>query len=93
MKRLRANISLNESRDNIILPNVEIWLMENSDPRSGRRGWGGTFNLARGQWLEIMERYFIELEDGRSGEMLLTRIAPGTNYPTKVNFLGSGELG
>jgi hypothetical protein len=92
MKRIRGNIALNDDRNNTILQDVEIWLTETTDQRSGLRGWGGTFNLARGKWLDPMERYFIELEDGRSGEILLTRVGVGTNHPPAVNFLGSGEL-
>ncbi len=93
MRSFRANISLDSDRNNVILHNVEIWVEETSDPRSGLKSWRGTFDLEHGQWLEIGERYFIELEDERSGEILLTRISHGVSHLTPMSFVGSRELG
>lgn len=89
MRKLRANIQ----KDNVeILSNIEILLTELTDPRSGLKSWSGTFTLTTGKYLEPGDACRLLLEDGRSGDFLVTNINIGTGHPDVVRFQVSGDL-
>lgn len=59
--------------------------------RGETRGWGGSFRLPAGSYLEPGTKGELELEDGRSGEFLVKAVtALGTH--TSVEFQGTGPL-
>ena len=67
-------VRLNVLKDRtVVLRDVEASLTESDDIRGFKR-WDGRFHLSLKQWLVIDERYVIELEDGRSAEILLSTI-------------------
>ena len=89
MKRVRGDI---QKEDAVILRNVAVWLTESRDVHSNLQSWCGSFSLRSGEHLEIGESYLLLLEDGCSGEFIVTSINTGTGRVGFVIFQGSGDL-
>ena len=77
--------------DEILLDCVTVYVVEVKEP-SGLRSWRGTFQLSPGQNIELGGPFGLELDDARRGRILITRIAPSSDSPTQVSFIGTGPL-
>lgn len=77
--------------DTRLLKGVTVHVEEVQKP-FGLRTWYGSFELAAGQNIEPGGPYRIELDDGRSGNILITEIVLSGAGRTQVSFQGTGPL-
>ena len=90
MKRIRGNISKDGQ---VILRDVEISFTNPTNAWSGLKEWSGSIALPPGERLELGGRYFVELADGRSGEIVtIQKTRSRSSSPEAVDFIGSGPL-
>lgn len=75
----------------ILLENVKGVLFVN-EPPTGIKSWQGTFDLPAGNNIDFDAPNHLELDDGRSGKILITRIQRNSSGITIVEFQGSGPL-
>lgn len=88
MRRLRGTI---KEGDEVILENVEILLTEIKPPL-GLQEWRGTFKLQEFRYFEPGQQYTLILEDGRSGQIIVSGETISPPFPASVRFQGSGDL-
>lgn len=89
MSQVRGTVKQN---DQALLEDIEVWIFESEDPRSGLKSWSGRFTLPQGNSIEPGGPYRLVLEDGRSGDILVTTSVISSHQPTDVEFQGSGSL-
>jgi hypothetical protein len=74
----------------VIIENVDIYLYETES--DGVKSWEGHFdidNFAPG----LLEGEFqVNLDDGRSGKVIITNISTSNDSQTGIDFQGSGPL-
>jgi hypothetical protein len=74
------------------LEGLTVYLEEVTDP-SGLRSWYGVFQLGIGESIGMGAGPFrLNLEDGRSGDILIRNLTISSGAPTQVSFVGSGPL-
>jgi hypothetical protein len=77
--------------DKILIENVAIWYDVTIDPRSGLKGWYGSFTSQTEKYVEPGRPYRLILDDGRSGDILISNVEIRGSDCT-VRFRGSGTL-
>jgi len=85
--RYRATI---KEGDKVIVQDVEVYLNESTDPRSGLARRSGSFYLTPGEHISP-GMYRIFLEDGRQGDILVNHTSLGSGGQD-VAFIGSGDF-
>jgi hypothetical protein len=88
MEYLRATL---KEGTQILFENLNINLAVRKSP-SGLKEWYGSFELPGGGHIDPGGPYRLILEDGRSGNILISDILISSDLPTLVHFLGSGPL-
>jgi hypothetical protein len=85
MEYLRASV---KEAEEVLFENlgVNLYVCKSA---SGLEDWYGSFELPAGGHIEPVE---LILEDGRSGDILISDISISSDLPTLVHFLGSGPL-
>ncbi len=78
--------------DQTLFEDIEIQIFETTDAQSGLDSWYGSFTLPQGIDIEPGSPYHLLLEDGRSGDIIITSNTVSNNLPTPVGFLGSRRL-
>lgn len=78
--------------DSTIIENIPIWFEFKKDPWSGLTEWHGLFKLPNKRNISPGGPYRLILEDGRSGDILLTNIEISSSGKFDVKFQGSGLL-
>jgi len=78
--------------DSTIIENIPIWFEFKKDSRSGLKEWYGLFKLPNKRNISQGGPYRLILEDGRSGDILLTNIEISSSGKFDVKFQGSGLL-
>ncbi|HEY1601376.1 MAG TPA: hypothetical protein VGG64_17370 [Pirellulales bacterium] len=58
----------------------------------GSRSWKGVFSHPGGAF-KVGEYFTVELDDGRSGQMLISTIRAASNATPRIQFDGDGPLG
>lgn len=89
MTQARGSVKQNEET---LLESIEVWIFEFEDSRSGLTSWSGRFTLPQGTSIEPGGPYRLVLDDGRSGDILVTSSVISSHLPTDVQFKGSGSL-
>ena len=77
--------------DELLYEDFKVFLEEATEP-SGLRSWYGAFQLPPHAHLEPGEFYWLKLDDGRSGKVLIRNITISFHAPVQVSFVGSGPL-
>jgi len=75
----------------VLLEDVEGLLFINKSP-AGWATWNGTFELPVGKNIDFDGPDHLQLADGRSGKIFITRKQPNGSGITVVEFQGSGPL-
>lgn len=93
MEQFRGNIL---DGDRVLAANVE-GVMERTWPRGGRLyEWHGQLELPSGaappEFISVGGPYRLKLEDGREGDILVSRIGMSSHGSTSVEFQGTGPL-
>jgi hypothetical protein len=74
----------------VLLQDVQGDLFEHAPP--GRlRSWNGQFSLLQGEYIGP-GAYRLELDDGRSGDILITNANFSSHSNPSITFKGSGPL-
>ena len=76
-----------KDRDHTVLENVLIGFEIVQDHATARKSWHGSFDLPSGKQLELGGSYRLILADGRSGDILISKI-----QISSIQFQGSGPL-
>ena len=79
----------------VLAEHVEVWLQESVDPRSGIMDWDGSFAVPAGVFLEPGNLYRLMLEDGRSGDVIVSEIQISSGIRGQaipIRFVGTGPL-
>ena len=74
-----------------LLEDVSVYIKEVTEP-SGIKSWYGGLRLHYDQRIEPGGPYGISLEDGRTGEILVTEVSTSPPPPTRVWFRGTAPL-
>lgn len=77
--------------DSVLLENIEVDLEVYVEP-SGLSSWDGWFTLPGLKFSELQGNYRLVLEDGRSGDMWIKKVAYHNSEETAVHFQGTGPL-
>lgn len=78
--------------DRVLWDNLEIWLKE--DARSGTvRSWIGAFRLPAPVSMPKGQPYYIELDDGRAGNVVVSGASIDGHSGTIVRFETDGQFG
>ena len=88
MDTYKAEIQIDNTR---ILRSVTVYLELVTGP-SGIKSWYGVFQLPTAQDVEPGGPYRIVLDDGRTGDILITNVTISSHSPTQVSFRGTGPL-
>lgn len=88
MEYLRASV---KEAEEVLFENLGVNLYVRKSA-SGLEDWYGSFELPAGGHIEPVGPYKLILEDGRSGDILISDISISSDLPTLVHFLGSGPL-
>jgi hypothetical protein len=88
MEYLRASL---KEGDQVLFENLEVNLFVR-ESASGLKEWYGSFELPASGYIQPGGPYKLILEDGRSGDILMSDILISSDLPTLVHFLGSGPL-
>lgn len=80
------------SGDEILVKRSAVYINEQTDSHSGAARWFGSFDLPTGTRIEPGGPYRLQLEDGRSGDILVLNIQIGSISGSVVDFQGSGPL-
>ncbi len=78
--------------DSTIIENIPIWIDFKVDPRSKLSEWHGSFKLPIEKNIRPGGPYRLILDDGRSGDIIITNIERSSSGKHVVNFKGSGLL-
>lgn len=78
--------------DSTIIENIPIWINFKTDPISKLSEWYGSFTLPIEKNIETGGPYQIILDDGRSGDSIITNIERSSSGKHVVTFKGSGLL-
>jgi hypothetical protein len=74
-----------------LIQGAEVWLEEESNPMFNSVDWYGAFAINGEHVVHLGNYYRIVLSDGRSGEILITKITTGS-YRNVARFIGRGPL-
>ena len=74
-----------------LLEDLSIYIKEVTEPY-GIKSWSGGFDLPDDKYIEVGGPYRISLEDGRTGEILVTEVNYSSRSPTRVFFKGTSPL-
>ena len=89
MERFRGKLMVGDS---VELGDIEVWLDFTESP-TGLKSWKGFFEVPSGKHVSIkQEGYGLVLEDGRSGDVLITHTRLADSGPQTVQFQGTGPL-
>jgi hypothetical protein len=88
MQRVNGTIKDGEK---LLAQDIEIWLSESIDPRSGLHRWSGSFDLHSGKYIEPGGPYNLILEDGRTGNIIINNVITGSRGEA-AHFVGTGPL-
>ncbi len=88
MQFLKAKIHHGERT---LLEDVSVYIKDVTEP-FGINSWYGGFHLRDDQHIEEGGPYRISLEDGRTGDMLVTEVNYSSRSPTRVFFKGTSSL-
>jgi hypothetical protein len=80
--------------DNVLLENVHVYLTvtEPSESRTGK--WRGSFSHAEAcELISVGARFSLTLKDGRSGEIVVSKIGASESIAPIVFFEGVGPFG
>lgn len=80
------------SGDEILVKHSAVYINETTDSESGIAQWFGSFDLPTGTYIEPGGPYRLQLEDGRSGDILVLNVQVGSISGSVVDFQGSGPL-
>ena len=80
------------SGDEILVKHSAVYINEKTDSDSGIVRWFGSFDLPTGTHIEPGGPYRIQLEDGRSGNILVLNVQIGSISGSVVDFQGTGPL-
>jgi hypothetical protein len=87
MARFRGKIT---AGGQVVLADVEGEVFMHAPP--GRlKSWNGEFDLQKGQFVGPGS-YRLELEDGRSGDIIISNVHFSSHSSASVEFVGSGPL-
>jgi len=75
----------------ILLEDIRVYLEETTE-QSGLKSWYGVFQLGEGQDVEPGGLYTIQLDDDRSGDVLINTVSISSHSSTQVSFQGTGPL-
>jgi len=78
--------------DSTIIENIPIWIDFKVDPRSKLSEWHGSFKSPIEKNIRPGGPYRLILDDGRSGDVIITNIERNSSGKHVVNFKGSGLL-
>lgn len=78
--------------DSTIIENIPILFEFKKNPRSGLTEWHGSFKLPIEKNIRPGGPYRLILDDGRSGDIIITNIERSSSGKHVVNFKGSGLL-
>jgi len=78
--------------DSTIIENIPIWIDFKVYPRSKLSEWHGSFKLPIEKNIRPGGPYRLILDDGRSGDIIITNIERSSSGKHVVNFKGSGLL-
>ena len=70
-----------------VLKDIVVWIEEVS---GHIRSWHGSFEI--GKPIPLEGQYRIKLDDGRSGDILMTNMSAGSHEEIRMTFQGSGAL-
>lgn len=73
----------------VVIPFVEGDYQVQPPGQAGLGSWDGMFDLPEGYGISPGDFELI-LDDGRSGQIVITRIHAGSHSPTEVSFSGNG---
>ena len=76
--------------DSTIIENISIWIDFKVDPRSKLSEWHGSFKLPVEKNIVPGGPYRLILEDGRSGNIIITNLRPNSSGRSVVIFKGTG---
>ena len=80
------------SGDEILVKHSAVYINEKTDSDSGTARWFGSFDLPKGTHIEPGGPYRLQLEDGRSGNILVLNVQIGSISGSVVDFQGTGPL-
>jgi len=78
--------------DSTIIENIPIWIDFKTDPISKLSEWYGSFTLPIEKNIEPGGPYQLILDDGRSGNIIITNARPNSSGRFVVIFKGTGRL-
>jgi len=84
MKPFRGRV---EQNGRVVLAGVSGWLADGGVP------WDGYIALPHGQSVTRAGTYRLVLDDGRSGDMVISTIGYSGDAPAVAHFRGVGPLG
>ena len=80
-----------KSGNKTIRENFSVWIDEFVESESGLREWYGSFELPIKNIIEPDGPYSLELDDGRSGDILISNVQI-TSKGSRIDFRGTGAL-
>src|SRR5262249_26599440 len=82
-----------EDHGQVLVAKIKVTIKHVSDPTTGVKSWHGVFQLPAGsQFAAGGPPYTLKSTDGRTGQILVTRVARGSGVSTEVTFEGSGPF-
>ena len=79
--------------DSTIIENIPIWIHSKINSRSKLSEWHGSFTLLiKKNILLVGNPYRLILDDGRSGNIIITNLRPNSSGRSVVIFKGTGLL-
>lgn len=88
MRFIKAKI---HDGERTLLEDLSAYIKEVTKP-SGIKSWSGGFDLPDDGYIEAGGPYRISLEDGRTGDILVTEVNYSARSPTRVFFKGTSPL-
>ncbi|MHC2995451.1 MAG: hypothetical protein IBV53_08135 [Candidatus Atribacteria bacterium] len=78
--------------DSTIIENIPIWIDSKKNPRSMLLEWYGSFTLPIEKNIKPGGPYQLILDDGRTGDIIITNVERSSSGKHVVYFKGSGLL-
>jgi len=78
--------------DSTIIENIPIWIHSKINSRSKLSEWHGSFTLPIEKNIEPGGPYQLILDDGRSGDIIITNLKANSSGRLVFIFKGSGSL-
>jgi hypothetical protein len=88
MRAYTASVSDGEK---VLLDAIKVYVDVRENP-SSFQSWGGTFQLTGEAHIEPGGPYKLKLEDGRSGDIVVTNVTVSSYAPLRIVFTGTGPL-